>query len=184
MAGPIFIALIQLGIERGIRAGMALSIGVLLSDCFYFYLVLKGMESLGELESFRYYIGMVGGIVLVGIGLFSIFSPYKPPEAIKVTAKTYGGYFLKGMAINIFNPFVLVLWTVISQEMISEGYDGNQRLFYFLAIIVTVGLTDFLKLVLAKSIRPYLKPVHMSRVRKVAGLGLALFGLVLMYKVL
>ena len=183
MAGPIFIAIIQLGVERGVRAGMMLSAGVLISDCFYFYLVLQGMEHLAEMHSFQFWVGMIGGSVLVAFGLFSMFSPYKPPEEIKVSAKTYAGYFFKGMAINIFNPFVFVLWSVVCQDMIREGYSYDQKLLYFFAIIGTVAFTDFLKLVLAKSIRPYLKPVHLSRVRKVAGFGLVIFGLILMYRV-
>ena len=184
MAGPIFIALIQMGVERGVRAGMALSAGVLFSDCFYFYLVLQGMEHLANMSSFQFWVGIIGGIILVAFGIYSIFSAYKPPEEIKVTAKTYGGYFFKGMAINIFNPFVFILWTVISQDMIREGFSKNEKLLYFIAIIATVALTDFLKLVLAKSIRPYLKPVHMSRVSKIAGTGLVIFGLILVYRVL
>ena len=184
MAGPIFVTLVQLGVERGIRAGMALSFGVFLSDCFYFYLIFQGVEFFSMYPNFELYVGVTGGLILALFGLFSIMIKYKPPQEIEISARTYGGYFLKGIAINIFNPFVFLLWTTISQDMISRGFGLEQQLFYFFSIMGTVVILDFLKLVLAKSIRPYLRPRHLSKVSKIAGIGLIIFGIILIVRVL
>jgi len=183
-AGPIFFMLIQLGIERGVVAGMTLSAGVLLSDVFYVVLVYFGVEWLSELPNFKLYMGIVGGLILMAFGGATILSKYKPPEKVSITARTYGGYFLKGVAVNLFNPFVLFLWIAVTGTMIERGMDFTERTAYFLAILLTVGLTDFIKLLLAWRIRTFMKPKHFQWLRYVAGMGIMIFGIVLMYRVL
>ena len=182
-AGPIFFMLVQLGIERGIAAGMTLSAGVLLSDVAYVIFVYFGVEWLSELPDFKWYMGLVGGIILIGFGLATILSKYKPPKDIEITARTYGGYFLKGVAVNVFNPFVLFLWIAVTGNMIERGMELPERTTYFLAILFTVAITDFIKLLLAWKIRAYMQPKHFQWLRYVAGTGLMLFGVALIYRV-
>jgi len=126
-AGPIFFMLVQLGIERGVVAGMTLSVGVLLSDVAYVILVYYGVEWLSELPDFKWYMGLIGGSILIAFGLATILSKYKPPKDIKITARTYSGYFLKGVAVNVFNPFVLFLWIAVTGNMIERSMDFPER---------------------------------------------------------
>ena len=148
-AGPIFFMLVQLGIERGVAAGMTLSAGVLLSDVVYVVVVYWGVGWLSQLPDFEWYMGLVGGSILIAFGLATMLSKYKPPKDVNITARTYGGYFLKGVAVNVFNPFVLVLWVAVTSNMIKKSMDFPERATFFLAIIITVGITDFIKLLLA-----------------------------------
>ncbi len=182
-AGPIFFMLIQLGIERGVAAGMTLSAGVLLSDVLYVILVYLGIEWLSELPDFKWYMGLIGGSILMAFGLATVLSKYKPPKDNKITVRTYGEYFLKGVAVNVFNPFVLFLWIAVVGNMIERNMDFPERTGYFLAILITVGLTDFIKLLLAWKIREYMQPKHFQWLRYVAGTGLMIFGIALIYRV-
>ncbi len=179
-AGPIFFMLIQLGIERGVAAGMTLSAGVLASDVLYVVLVYFGVEWLSELPNFKLYMGIIGGLILIAFGLATMLSKYKAPKDTNITVRTYGGYFLKGVAVNIFNPFVLFLWIAVTGTMIERSMDFNERTAYFLAILITVALTDFIKLLLAWKIRTFMQPKHFQWLRYVSGVGLVVFGLVLM----
>lgn len=183
-AGPIFFMLIQLGIERGVVAGMTLSAGVLLSDVFYVVLVYFGVEWLSELPNFKLYMGIIGGVILIAFGVATILSKYKAPEEASITAGTYGGYFLKGIAVNLFNPFVLFLWIAVTGNMIEQGMGFSERTTYFLAILITVGLMDFIKLLLAWKIRTFMKPKHFQWLKYIAGTGIMIFGIVLMYRAL
>lgn len=182
-AGPIFFMLVQLGIERGIVAGMTLSLGVLLSDVAYVTLVYFGVEWLSELPDFKWYMGLIGGIILIAFGLATALSKYKAPKDGNITARTYGGYFLKGVVVNIFNPFVFFLWIAVTGTMIERGMDFPERTGYFLAILMTVTVTDFIKLLLAWKIRNFMQPKHFQWLRYVAGAGLMIFGIVLIYRV-
>jgi len=172
-----------LGIERGVAAGMTLSAGVLLSDVAYVILVYFGVEWLSELPNFKWYIGLIGGGILMVFGLATMISKYKPPKDVNITARTYGGYFLKGVAVNVFNPFVLFLWIAVTGNMIEREMNFSERTAYFLAILITVAITDFIKLLLAWKIREYMKPKHFQWLRYIAGTGLVVFGVVLIYRV-
>ena len=201
-AGPIFFMLIQLGIERGVVAGMTFSAGVLVSDVAYVILAYLGVEWLSTLPNFNFHMGLIGGSILIAFGMTTILSKYKPPENIKTsdfvnpnfaekitskntntTTHTYVGYFLKGIAVNIFNPFVLFLWIAVTGNMVERSMDMTERTAYFLAILLTVALTDFIKLMLAWKIRTFMQPKHFQWLRYIAGSGLVIFGLVLMYRV-
>jgi len=182
-AGPIFFMLVQLGIERGVAAGMTLSLGVLLSDVLYVTLVYFGVEWLSELPDFKWYMGLIGGTILIAFGLATALSKYKPPKDANISARTYGGYFLKGVAVNIFNPFVFFLWIAVTGTMIERGMEFPERAGYFLAILTTVAITDFIKLLLAWKIRKFMQPKHFQWLRYVAGTGLMIFGIVLIYRV-
>lgn len=181
-AGPIFIALVQLGIERGIRAGMCLSLGVLLSDVAYISIVYIGMSQFEHTDAFQLYGSIVGGLILIAFGLGSFLSKYKPPEEINISAANYFGYFLKGITLNVSNPFVLFLWIGVTKKMMEAGLGLPDRITFVVALLATVAITDFAKLVLAKKIRQYMKEKHFNRLRKVAGIGLILFGIALMIR--
>ncbi len=182
LAGPIFIALIQLGIERGIRAGMALSLGVLLSDVVYITIVYLGMSQFEDTEGFKLYGSIIGGIILIAFGVGSFVSKYKAPEQVNITAATYLGYIAKGITLNISNPFVLFLWIGVTKKMMESGFGLPDRISFVIALLATVAITDFLKLVLAKKIRQFMKEKHFNWLRKAAGIGLVLFGIALMIR--
>ena len=179
-AGPIFFMLIQLGIERGVLAGMALSAGVLFSDIPYMIVVYQGVEWLSGLPHFSWYMGMVGGSILLLFGLATMLSKYKPPQGETIKASTYGGYFLKGILINVFNPFVFVLWIAVTGNMVKQNMDFGERSTFFFGIIATVALTDFIKVLLAWKIRKFMQPKHFQWLRYVAGTALIVIGLFMM----
>lgn len=182
LAGPIFIALIQLGIERGVRAGMALSFGVLFSDMFYIVLVYMGMSQFSDSESFQYYGSIIGGVILILFGIGTIFSKYEPTEKVEITAKNYIGYFLKGITINISNPFVLFLWIGVTKKMFEESMNLQWRISFVAALLATVLITDLIKLVLAKKIRNFMQPKHFKWLRRIAGVAFIVFGVILMLR--
>ncbi len=182
LAGPIFIALIQLGIERGIRAGMSLSIGVLFSDLIYIVLVYMGMSQFEESSSFKLYGSIIGGIILILFGIGSMISKYQPETDIKISAKNYAGYFMKGVMINVSNPFVLFLWIAVTKKMFQEDLEFPMRVTFIAALLFTVAATDLAKLVLAKRIRNFMKPHHFTWMRRIAGAALVIFGILLMVR--
>ncbi len=183
-AGPIFFMLIQLGIERGILPGLALSAGVLFSDVFYVVVAYKGVVWLSDSPNFKLYMGIIGGLILIGFGLATILSKYKPPKKTTISTQNYIGYFFKGMAINTLNPFVLFLWIAVTGNMIEKNMNHTACIVHFLAIISTVAITDFIKLLLAHKIKAYMKPKHFQWMRYIAGGGILIFGLIMFIRVL
>ncbi len=51
MVGPLLFAILQAGIERGFRAGLAVAGGIWVSDVLYVLVVQYGMEALTTLTA-------------------------------------------------------------------------------------------------------------------------------------
>lgn len=189
MLGPIFIALTQTSIERGARAGMTVGLGIWSSDlliiggCYYF------IRQLAELEtnaSFKLWMGIGGGAVLVAFGIGAIAKKVSLiEEQASFKAKTWIGFWLKGFLVNTVNPFTFFFWiTVITTNVLARGMDHTDKMIFLGGIMSTIIITDSGKVLLAKLIRKQLTAHHISMFGKVAGIGLIIFGLVLIVRVL
>ena len=189
LAGPIFFTLVQTGIERGVVAGFAVGLGEWSSDLLYIAAAYFGLVWLNkhlDQAVFTYYVGIIGGLVLMGFGLASIL--HKTPlvqDAKPITAKNLLGYFAKGFAINTFNPFTLIFWIgTTGAYVIKGGYSGAEAAVFYGSIIGTIAFFDMLKVWAAKQVRAYMKPAYMLWLRRISGLALIIFGLVLLIRVL
>ena len=65
----------------------------------------------------------------------------------------------------------------------KDNLNGQNAAFFFGGILGTVILTDSLKVLLAKAIRRWLKPKHILWTRRISGIALVVFGVVLMVRV-
>ena len=188
LVGPILFALIQVGIEQGFRAGVVLGLGIWISDFVYIGSVYWGISyvaAVTEMEGFEFYLGGIGGIILIAIGLGTFFSP--PPaleSGTKVTNSSYLALWMKGFLINTLNPFTLLFWlSMMSTVVLKEELSDLQAGLFFGGIMGTVVIFDSLKVYLAKLIRNKLKPLHILRMRQVSGAALFIFGVALIVRV-
>ncbi len=187
LVGPIFIALTQTGIQKGIRAGISVGIGIWTSDLLIIgmiYYFIKGIADIASHPDFTFYVGLVGGLILVIFGFSSWFKKTDwNAEVAPFSARTFVGYWTKGFVVNTVNPFTFIFWiSVMTNYVINSKFDGWQTLLLFGTIMFTIVTTDSLKVVLAKLIRKRLKSHHLDMVSKSAGTLLLVFGVVLMYR--
>lgn len=80
MVGPLLFAILQAGIERGFRAGLAVAGGIWASDVLYVLAVLFGLEvmaAITALPGFKVAAGLAGGALLVAFGLGSLMMKNK-----------------------------------------------------------------------------------------------------------
>lgn len=191
LVGPIFFALIQTGIEEGVKAGTAVGLGIWISDLLFIILVSWGLthiEPIADGSKFAFYLGLTGSLILTGFGLWTIFKTpdvkhyarFKP-----ISSSSYLMLWLKGFLINTMNPFTLIFWIGISSTVVfKSGIGGSQASLFFTGILGTIVTTDLTKVYLAKKIRHVMQPIHFFWLRKISGLALLLFGVVLLVRVL
>jgi len=67
--------------------------------------------------------------------------------------------------------------------MLSDDYSTNAATMFFIGVMVTIILTDTLKVALAKFIRRYMTNRHIHLLRVISGAALVIFGIILMVKV-
>ena len=192
LLGPIFFTLVQAGMERGFRAGLAMVIGIFVSDLLFFtsvYLGLKEVIALTQAKGFSISVGIAGGIILFLIGVLTILR--KPPKTKKLFLSkkkqriSYLGFLLKGFLINTLNPFTFFFWiSVMTAVVLKNNYTTQQAILFFSGIMLVITCSDSLKVYSAKYISQKLKPIHILRMRQISGTALIIFGIILMIRVL
>lgn len=191
ITGPILFALIQAGVERGFRAGAALGAGIWISDLLFIITVFMSsafLDSIVANDGVLRWLGIFGSIILILIGLGTLLS--KPPKMqyvaeISTPRSPYYLLWLKGFAINTFNPFTFFFWiSVMTGVVLAQDLDQSDTTLFFSGILGTIILTDLIKVILAKHIRRFLKRKHLIWLRRIAGIALLIFGIVLLARVL
>jgi threonine/homoserine/homoserine lactone efflux protein len=190
LVGPMLFLYLQVGIQRGFRAAFFLGLGTWASDFFFILCIhfgLKYILSLTGTNSFKLWMGLVGGIILVIIGISLLLS--QPPQnqkdnnySIKTTT-THLGLWLKGFLINTFNPFAVFFWLSIMTGYGSKNLGGQEMTLLLGGILGTIILTDVLKMLLAKQLKNIINSNTSAILHKMVGTVLVLLGLVLMYRV-
>lgn len=191
MIGPIFFALVQTGVEQGVRAGTAVGLGIWISDLLFMLGVFWGISYISRLanwDNFSFALGLGGSVVLVLFGAGALlkgptFEYYHFPGTRRVSS--YFSLFSKGFLINTVNPFTVFFWMgLMSTVILKNQLHGSGATLYFGGILGTVVITDFVKILSAKKIRQVLRPVHLLWLRRISGTALILFGLVLLVRAL
>lgn len=169
MVGPVFFLLLETSIRKGVRAAIAFDLGVMLSDIIYIIIALIFYTEVSKLTSGEYadIISIVGGIVLIVFGLFTLLK--KPKENKNETDKEVNHLpskdliiiGLKGFILNFANPAVIFYWiTVIAFGADGKKATGNsisESTYWYIAIILfTFFSIDLLKIIGAKKLRPFI----------------------------
>lgn len=191
LTGPVFFALLQTSIRHGFFSGISFAIGVLISDATLIGLSFFGALQLINQPKNNFIIGLIGGTILIMFGLFNIYQkqPLSPQNQQNELLKgaPHGNYFLialKGFAINIINPFVIIFWIgVVSVESARYDFSPIHMSFLFVSTLLTVFGTDVLKALGARKITALLSPQTLLWVNRLAGVILMIAGISLIWKV-
>ena len=186
LTGPVFFAMIKTSIEKGFKAGFSLAIGVIISDVILIALVLSGSQFFEYKDSFDKYVGSIGGVFLLAVGVYYLFSKvsinYQNNTLIKINTH---GYLLKGFLMCILTPSTLMFWIIVS-GIISVKLNGKltEMLLCFFIAMATQLTIDGLKSYFSSKLRYRIKEDSLQKLNKVAGVVIILFGLWLIYKTL
>lgn len=185
MLGPVFFTLLQTSLHEGFKAGVHLAFGVLLSDATLIAVCYFFASKLNMLDQYRITMGWIGGILMIGFGLFNFFRKVKIKEVDDNKKTVHAKFMLKGYLLNIINPAVLLFWLgIVSVMSVKEHYTKTHELFFFGSLLGTVFVTDLLKSYVANRIKNLLKPEVMLWINRIIGAVLIGFGLNMIYKVL
>jgi len=187
--GPVFFALIQTSIYRGLRAGIQLAFGVMLSDLTLIILSFFGvLQLLNDAENYLF-VGTIGGVLLIIFGIVTFIRKPKLNET-KIDTNFNSNtkilkYVTKGYFLNILNPFLFIFWvTVMSMQGAVTDNDTFEIVLFFTAALITIFFTDVIKCLIAKWIKKFITIKLIVRLNKLVGLILMGFGLSLIYRVI
>ena len=182
LIGPIFLALADITITKGWRSGLSYIAGVLISDIVLIYLVETILQQF-PFDSIKTQIGIVGGIMLIAFGIVTYFAKATLKAQDVTSVKTLFQAFLKGVSLNMFNPFVTVWW-ITMYTTVTINYDTfTDRFLFYFGILFMVFLFDLLKMRFAYYLKQRLTETNLSVIKKVVGACLFVFGVVMIVKV-
>lgn len=182
--GPSFFALLETSSKRGFKSGFALAFGIFLSDIFCVALAYLGVAQLFDDPRNKVYIGLIGGAILVGFGLFSILNKKKVEEehGIEIKEVNLYLYVTKGFFLNVLNPSVIFLWILyVGMVGANASYTHIHIILFFVATLATVFLTDILKAYYANKISQRLSHNILRKFNLLLGVILFITGLVFIY---
>jgi len=188
MVGPVFFTLIETSITKGFRAAITFDIGVVLADIMFITISYFGSIKILQKIEDDPRIFMVGGMVLVSYGLYTIFYQktkkiVTDKELVVVESYNYIGLFFKGFFLNTINFGVLAFWLAIVIAVSSNFQMNSGRFFnYFTIVILTFLLTDVVKIMAAKQLKAKLTPVVLRKIRHALGIFFIVFGIILATK--
>lgn len=184
LTGPVFFAMIKTSIERGFKAGFSLAVGVIFSDVILIGLVLFGSQFLEYQASFDKYVGIIGGIFLLAVGIYYLFATvsinYEENKLVKVSKR---GYLLKGFLMCILTPSTLMFWIIVT-NIISIKLNNMfyEKLLCFIIAMATQLTIDGLKSYYSSKLRYRIKESSLVMLNKIAGVIIILFAIWLVVK--
>ena len=188
MIGPVFFMLIQTSILKGARAAIAFDLGVILGDITFILIAYYGSKSLLEQIKDDPRLFYIGGLILLIYGLITYLDKSQKTvvqdENLVLPEKTnYSKLFLKGFLLNFINVGVLAFWLGMIVIVGSNLQMNPTKIFnYFTVILLSYLITDIGKIVLAKQLKKKLTPKITYKVKRIMGIILMVFGIVLILK--
>ena len=90
MVGPVFFVLLETSITKGIRAALALDIGVFISDILYILFALSFVDQISSINSGenKLIFGFIGGSIFIIYGTFYFFKKSKMADLTLVAENT------------------------------------------------------------------------------------------------
>lgn len=184
--GPIIFSVIKQSLNNGREGGLSFVSGVWVSDLLLIFLCNGFSEMVQQLMDYQFEIGLCGGLVLMGMGLFYLFMRKKasalPMENTSwhFRKKDFARIFSAGFLLNTLNPNVVIFWITTTAACAITSTSQERLLIFATCMAITMG-ADVLKVFLAGKIRHRLTEKTIHQINKISGTLLILFGFVLLW---
>ncbi|MFT6981688.1 MAG: threonine/homoserine/homoserine lactone efflux protein [Crocinitomicaceae bacterium] len=188
MIGPVFFVLLETSITKGVKAAIALDLGVLVNDIVYVLIAFVFYNQVADLTKGddASTLKLIGGVLFVIYGLVNFFKKVKEtkvdPADVIGTAKGYFLLGLKGFLLNLANPMVIFYWFSVLTLGAENGGSKSSLLAFVGVILVTFFSIDLLKIIGAKKLRPLVTRDLLVGLNKLIGIVFVGFGVVLIYQ--
>lgn len=183
--GPSFFTLLQTSSKKGFKSGLALSVGIFLSDVVCVLLAYFGVAQLFDNPKSKVIVGLVGGCLLIVFGLFSLLhkKTLEEEKGIEIRAINVPLFVTKGFFLNLLNPSVIFLWILwVGAVSTNKDFTRIHIMLFFITTLFTVLITDILKAYFATKISKRLSHVMLRKISMLLGVILIATGVVFIYR--
>jgi len=189
LIGPVFFILLETAAVKGVRAAVALDLGVIFADIVFIFIAYFSTSQLLEKIKDDPALYIFGGVLLVTYGIISLIRNKKQyqlqddPTIVIIKKNNYIELFIKGFFLNFINIGVLGFWLgilfVFGPQLEMET--GRITIF-FGAILATYFVVDIFKILAAKKLNKKLTPYRIYRIKRVISIIIIISGIILLSK--
>ncbi len=176
--GPAFFAFLQSAVKHGFLPAMFTSLGLIMMDAVLIGLVLIGLGEVFQDPEIKFWFGMMGAVVLIGMGIGSWLRSARmaSQNEEEFVTKSLWRFWLKGVAVNAFNPLVIVFWIGAVGITSGMGYSSIGQIWFFAGFLITMLLVDALKAGVITRYCNYITEKTVLIVNRVVGTAFMIFG--------
>ena len=157
--GTVFFSLIQNSVDNGYKAGLTITLGVVLGDSIYVTFALLGTAMIPHSKQLEPILALVGVVFLVVLGLFNIIKGTPRIAYPKTKFGNYAYYFTTGFLLNALNPINFVSWVTIAAYIRhSLNYDTSQQVVFMVAALVGVATAESALAIYAHKLKRFFTP--------------------------
>lgn len=176
LIGPVFFTLLKAALEHGARGGIAVAMGIIVSDIVIVVICLTGLVRFVEKLVAGPWMALAAGVMLVGLGLRYIFRPALDVDRpARASGRNMVAHFTSGFLVNFVNPFVFAIWIGLVLHAKAAHVDGVPT--FLLGTLSGILLTDIIKALLAPRLKPLLTPAMLKHLHLVIGIAMLLFSI-------
>jgi len=176
--GPAFFALLQTALRHGFLRAILVSLGVIFIDSIFIALTLLGFSKYLEMPEVKFWLGMVGAVVLLGFGLSSWLRQTSMPNTSDDQQNvSLFAFFFKGILVNGLNPLIVLFWIGIIGAVANLGYDFENQVLFFAGFITTVFCLDVVKAFLLVRLSSFISTRLIRNINRAVGVIFIFFGL-------
>ncbi|PYF72545.1 LysE family translocator [Pedobacter nutrimenti] len=186
LTGPVFFSMIKTSIEKGFKAGFSLAVGVILSDIIFISATIFSSQFVDYNSKYNQYIGIIGGLFLLGIGLYYLIKKvkvnYQIDEKIKIRKR---GYIIKGFLMCLLSPTTLMFWIMVGGIVsVQLHYEMAEKVVFFVIAMATQLSVDSVKTYYAAKLRYKIKEKSIQTLNRIAGAVILIFAIRLFVEVI
>ncbi|WP_299256431.1 LysE family transporter [uncultured Aquimarina sp.] len=181
--GPVFFLLLNSSFQYGIKAGVSVALGIIVSDIICVVLCYYGLSSFMIATQNQFWVGIIGSCILFGLGINYLFKNAVITKDLSVVSKKWNVFFIKGFSINFFNPFVFIVWIGVFKYGQQKYNDTASLLLFLIAVLVGVFITDLSKVFLSGKFKKFISRFRLNIFFKITGVILLIFSFRLAYLV-
>jgi L-lysine exporter family protein LysE/ArgO len=168
--GTVFFALIQNSVDNGYKAGLTITLGVVLGDLIYVTFALLGTSIIPHSEALEPILALIGALFLLVLGVVNIVKGTPRIAYPKTKFGNYAYYFTTGFLLNALNPINFVSWVAIAAGLRKTlNYTMNQQVVFMAFALLGVAAAESSIAIYAHRLKRFFTPKVALAFNRVTG---------------
>jgi len=177
MLGTVFFSIIQNSIDNGLRSGIFISLGVIVSDIVLIFIAYFNANLIPESGAVDVAVRITGCGLLIFLGLFSIIKK-RSVLYPKTNEIPFHLHMANGFLLNSLNPGNFFQWIVVSAYAKNTWeFEGNTMFVFYVFALLAIFCTETVIATGASLLKKFINEKVFNAINMVTGIIFVVLGL-------